>query len=75
MRVACWLECPSQHWRREDRLSLGALVYPMQHCAPAFIFQLHPKIPPSLLTLPYACVVAHSSFLVCGHPGTRYHFS
>jgi hypothetical protein len=37
--------------------------------------QLHPKIPPSLLTLPYACDVAHSSFLVCGHPGTRYHFS
>ena len=26
MRVACWLECPSPHWRREDRLLLGALV-------------------------------------------------
>ena len=48
MRVACWLECPSPHWRREDSLSLGALVYPMQHCAPAFIFSYTPISPLSL---------------------------
>ena len=42
---------------------------------PLLLFSVTPQYPPSLLTLPYACVVAHSSFLVCGHPGTRYHFS
>ena len=76
MRVACWLECPSPHWRRGDRLSLGALVYPRQHCAPFFMFSATPQHPPPLSLDFTVCMRCGSFFfLVCSHPGTRYHLS
>jgi hypothetical protein len=69
-------------WNARRRTGGGRTAYRWARlCTPCifvppllFYFLLHPN-PLSLLTLPYACVVAHSSFPVCGHPGTRYHFS
>jgi len=66
MRVAHWLECPSPHRRREDR---WARLCTSCSIVPLLLSSVTPQYPPSLLTVPYACVVAHSSFPVCGHPG------